>query len=602
MSIKLNTPPNPADLRNLIIAVLLSSGLLFMWQYAYQQPKMIAQQEALRQQKEQESTQQRLTQAMGGTHANTDTASILADSQSALPRETVIAAAPRVRIQSPALHGSINLDGLRFDDLTLVRHRVAVDPESPEVILLTPAQAVSRYFLQVGWLAGSGEPVDLPTATTRWKADKESLVPDSPVTLSWVNAQGITFRVRVGLDRDYLFTLEQEVVNASGAPVKVIPYGLINRTVPVHDRFSAVIHEGPIAVMDGELIEVPYSKLEEDKKRNYSEQTNWLGVADKYWLTAFIPAQGESLNAQFQYLPTPGGDRTQVDFTAPVMTVGAGDTQSHTLRIFAGAKELNVLDRYKEALNLPLFDRALDFGVLYFLTRPIFLTLEYFYGIIGNFGLAIMLLVVLLKVLLYPLSNKSYHSMAQMRALQPKIEEIRASAGEDKLKAQQAIMQLWQKEKVNPLAGCLPVLIQIPVFFALYKVLIVSIEMRHAPFYGWIHDLSAEDPTNLFTLFGLVDWSHPTWMHLGAWPIIMAATMYMQQKMNPKPSDPIQEKVFALLPFIFLVMFATFPAGLLIYWAWNNTLSVAQQWLINRGYERKQRKKAARASAAAAKG
>lgn len=592
MSIKLNTPPNPTDMRNLIVAVVLSSALLFVWQYAYQQPKMAAQQEAVRQQREVESAKARLAQAMQGEHGQGDGV-VGAQASAPVARETAISASPRVSIQSPALHGSINLDGLRFDDLTMVRHRVDVDPESPEVVLLTPAQSEYRYFLQVGWLNAAGEGIELPTTATRWKADRQTLTPETPVTLSWVNSQGITFRIHVALDQDYLFTLRQEVVNATGRAIQLIPYGLVNRTVPADDRFAAVAHTGPIGVFDEKLVEVGYSKLKEEKQQNFNEISGWLGVADKYWLTAFLPPQDQKLNAQFQYLPASGHDRTQVDFTAPAVTVEAGATQTSTLHIFAGAKELAVLDRYKDSLDLPLFDRALDFGVLYFLTRPIFLTLEYFYGIIGNFGLAILLLVVVLKILLYPLSSKSYHSMAQMRILQPKIEEIRASAGEDKLKAQQEIMKLWQKEKVNPVAGCLPVLIQIPIFFALYKVLIVSIEMRHAPFYGWIHDLSAADPTNIFTLFGLVPWAHPAWLHLGLWPIIMAITMYLQQKMNPKPNDPIQEKVFAMLPLVFLVMFASFPAGLLIYWAWNNTVSIAQQWVINKRFQHKQNKKAA---------
>lgn len=590
------------DMRNLILAVILCSGLLFIWQVFYQQPRILAQQAAEKARIEQ------LTKAnavsgdaiargdvvLPGEKATIGQSVAASDDISDLPRERILAASPRVKIGSDALHGSINLTGLRFDDLTLARHRTTVEKDSPEVVLLSPAQTLNRYFLQVGWLAPQDDKTRLPDRNTLWTADSDTLAPGKPVNLKWDNGQGVVFHVEIGLDKDYLFTLRQRIQNDTGAAISVLPYALANHALPAGEHFANIVHQGPIGALDDELVEVGYEDLKKADKETFAGVKGWVGSADKYWLTAFIPPQTEAFTTNFQFLSPQGNDRTQVDYLGAAQTIQPGQSSDYTLHIFAGAKELDVLDHYSEQLGLPLFDRALDFGVLYFLTRPIFETLDYFFGLLGNFGLAILLLVVCLKLVLYPLSNKSYRSMAQMRTLQPKIEAIRKEHGEDKARAQQEIMKLWQAEKVNPLSGCLPLLIQIPIFFALYKVLNVSIEMRHQPFYGWVHDLSAPDWTNIFTLFGLVDWPYPAFLHLGAWPIIMAITMYFQQKMNPPPSDPIQAKVIGLLPWIFLVLFASFPAGLLIYWAWNNTLSIGQQYIINRSYEKHKVKKASR--------
>lgn len=597
------TPTNPSDMRNLIIAVVLCTGLLFVWQVLYVNPREAARREAVRQQAE--ITQQAIRTEQGDVILPTPVGGTgeMAGDITGLGRDDIIAQSPRVTIDSPAVHGSINLQGLRFDDLTLARHRVSIDGDSPEVVLLTPAQNVNRYFLQVGWLpATQGGDVQLPDSDTLWSADRDTLTPDTPVTFTWRNPQGVTFNVEVSLDRDYLFTLRQEVVNRSGKTVAVMPYGLANRAVPQGDRFGTIIHSGPIAVMNGTLTEMTYDDLNDDGKRRFTEAKGWVGIADKYWLTAFMPPQGEDFSANFQFVSPRGHDRAQVDYLAHARQIPGGGRDQYTVHIFAGAKELEVLERYREQLDLPLFDRALDFGILYFLTKPIFLALDYFYGLLGNFGLAIMLFVVLLKIVLFPLSNKSYRSMAQMRALQPELEALRKRHENDKMKMQQEVMALWQRERVNPVSGCLPMLIQIPIFFALYKVLLVTIEMRHAPFYGWIHDLSAADPTNIFTLFGLIPWNPPSMLHIGLWPIIMCVTMVLQQKLNPKPTDPIQAKVLGFLPYIFLVLFASFPAGLLIYWAWNNVLSILQQWYIMRSHERHQKRRAKKLKLAEEKG
>lgn len=584
----LPTPPNQSDIRNLILAAVLSCGLLFVYQVFYAGPQEAAQRAAFQAQQERAKVAESDVILPSASHVQQR-----ADVVSKLPRKELLQQFPRVKISSPTVHGSLNLKGLRFDDLTLARHRVRLEEDSPEVTLLSPAQAADRYFLQLGWLS-AGHNTVVPDDGAVWQADSDTLTPEQPVTLHWKNPQGVEFLVHLALDENYLFTVKQEVHNNSAKPVAVAPYGLINQTLPHEDtNFNAIIHRGPIGVLDGAtLTETAYKDLESDGVETFKDARGWLGIADKYWLTAFVPEKGKNFVANFQPVAGKGGaSRVQVDYLAPVQDVAAGATVAYGTHIFAGAKELSVLEHYKETLNVPLFDRALDFGILYFLTKPIFMALDYFYHLLGNFGLAILSFVVVLKIALFPLSNKSYRSMAQMRALQPELDKLKKNYGDDKLKMQQEMMALWQREKVNPVSGCLPMLIQIPIFFALYKVLMVTIEMRHAPFYGWVKDLSGADPSNIFTLFGLIPWDAPAMLHIGVWPIIMCVTMVLQQKLNPKPSDPIQAKVISFLPYIFLVLFATFPAGLLIYWAWNNVLSIIQQALILRNFERHKRKR-----------
>lgn len=596
---KHTTPTNPSEMTNMIIAAVLCTGLLFVWQVLYVNPReevrraAVAEQAEIQQQAIRTGDGDVILPAAAPGNSAAESGGI-----SNISRTDAVAESPRVTIAgSSAVHGSINLQGLRLDDLTLIRHRVSVEEDSPEVVLLTPAQHDKRYFAQVGWLpAAQNAGVTLPDENSLWTASGSELAPGKPVTFTWNNGQGLDFTVTMTLDENYLFTFEQQVHNATGEPVDLLPYGLINRAVPLGDRFSTILHTGPIGSFNNELTEVSYEDLAEDEQKlTYANTSGWLGVADKYWLTAFIPQKDAAFNATFQHVSPRGHDRAQVDYLAQAMRVPAGGDAAYTVHLFAGAKELEVLESYRESLDLPLFDRALDFGVLYFLTKPIFLSLDFFYDILGNFGLAILAFVVVLKILLFPLSNKSYKSMAQMRVLQPQIEEVRKKYEHDRVRMQQEVMAVWQRERVNPVSGCLPMLIQIPIFFALYKVLLVTIEMRHAPFYGWINDLSASDPTNIFTLFGLIAWNPPGLLHIGLWPIIMAVTMKLQQMANPKPADPMQAKVIGWLPYIFLFLFASFPAGLLIYWAWNNTLSILQQLYINHRIEKgKQRKAAAK--------
>lgn len=573
-------PPSPADLRNMILTVVLCTGLLFIWQTMYRQPPAVKQPV---EQTTPTNTNGVIVPGAAMGEGSLDTVS----------RDALLQNGARVTINSPAVHGSIALKGLHFDDLTLVRHRQELDPNSPEVVLLAPADYKERYFAQVGWVASTAGQVTVPNDNSVWQASGNELTPEHPITLSWTSPENIVFSVIVGIDKDYLFTIKQAVDNHSPHTVSLMPYGLLNREKPLSDRFSGIVHSGPLGVFDNTLTEVNYKALKEEPKQKFENTKGWLGIADKYWLTAFIPAQDEMFTANFQDITQGAHSRVQVDYLGATTLVGTEQSVENTVHLFAGAKELSVLERYKKDLHAPLFDRALDFGSLYFITKPIFITLDYFYKLLGNFGLAILLFVILLKIALFPLSNKSYYSVAQMRNLQPQVEKLKAQYENDKLKLQQEMMLLWQREKVNPLSGCLPMLIQIPIFFSFYKMLLVTIEMRHAPFYGWIHDLSAKDPTNVFTLLGLVEWSPPAMLHIGLWPIIMAATMAIQQKLQPKPTDPVQAKVIGLLPYIFLVMFAAFPAGLLIYWAWNNVLSIAQQSVIMRLTSRKQAKKQA---------
>jgi len=415
-----------------------------------------------------------------------------------------------------------------------------------------------------------------------WKADRDVLAPNEPVTLSWNNGQGLVFYRRFALDENYMFTVTQRVENKSAQPVTLYSYGLISRSGTPKTLGYYILHEGPLGVLDGTLDEVKYADLREKGVIEKQSTGGWIGITDKYWLVALVPDQKTKIKARFDYAKTNGLDKYQVDFLGPETTIPAGGEAHVTNRLFAGAKEVRLLDSYAKNLGIDRFDLAVDFGWFYFLTKPIFYVLNYFNAVLGNFGLAILLLTVLIKGAFFPLANKSYRAMSKMKKLQPEMLRLRERFKEDRARLNQEMMALYKKEKVNPTAGCLPIVIQIPVFFALYKVLFVTIEMRHAPFFGWIRDLSAPDPLLVSNLFGLIPWDPPQLLHVGVWPLIMGITMYLQQKLNPQPPDPTQAKIFLALPVVFTFLLARFPAGLVIYWAWNNTLSIAQQWLIMR--------------------
>ena len=554
------------DHKKLALFLVIGIVILSAWYYFYEKPRLEV---AL-------AEQQRVAVDVAQT-----TAKQTATKDVTLTREEALAASPRIQIDTPTLRGSIALRGARIDDLQLKEFSVALDQPNTPVTLLNPAGAPDAYFSEHGWLSSS---VAVPNNATLWHSDNTTLSVDSPVTLTWDNGQGLRFEQTIAVDEHYMFTITQRVVNTSATDATVAPYGLLARQYVEHADHFFILHEGALGVLGGELRELTYADLRENGTTNIPSTKGWAGITDKYWLASLI-GTGEDFTAQYQYYTTAGKDWYQADTLYPAQQVAAGKQAEHIARFYAGAKKLTLLDAYAEQYNIPLFDRAIDFGMLYFMTRPIFMLLNMFYHFVGNFGIAILLLTVCIKLLMYPLANKSYRSMAQMKKLTPKMTELRERHGDDRLKLNQEMMALYKREKVNPAAGCLPMLVQIPVFFALYKVLFVTIEMRHAPFYGWIQDLSEKDPTNIFTLFDLIPWDAPDFLHIGLWPLLMTGTMILQQKMNPKPADPVQAQVMGLMPYMFLFLFATFPAGLVIYWAWNNLLSVAQQWIITKRME-----------------
>ncbi len=493
-------------------------------------------------------------------------------------REQAIAEQPRIKIDTPRLHGSVALTGGRIDDLTLATYHETTDPHSPEVVLLWPTGTKEPYFAEFGWVAGTSG-LKVPGPDTRWTASDGTLTPNSPLTLTWDNGAGLVFTRVISVDENYMFTVRDTVRNAGNTPVSLLPYSLISRTGTPHVSGYYILHEGLIGELGGSLREVKYSALSPDKPDDFTSTGGWLGFTDKYWLTALVPDQKEEIKARLTHQLENGVDRYQSDFLGSSVTIPADGTASTSTRFFAGAKEVNLLDAYA-ASGIPHFDLAIDFGWFYFLTKPIFLALQFFYGILGNFGLAILLLTLIIKLLFFPLANKSYKAMSKMKLLQPEMQKIRERFPDDKARQQQEIMAMYKRVGANPLAGCLPIVIQIPVFFSLYKVLFVTIEMRHAPFFGWIHDLSAPDPTSFANLFGLLPFAPPTMLMIGAWPLIMGVTMFLQQKLNPQPVDPVQARMFMFLPIVFTYMLSAFPAGLVIYWAWNNLLSITQQWVI----------------------
>jgi YidC/Oxa1 family membrane protein insertase len=499
-------------------------------------------------------------------------------------RGDVIAASPRIAIRSPQLTGTINLKGGRLDDLVLNNYRETVDRNSPNITLLSPVGATDAYYADFGWVAQ--EPgIALPTPDTVWQAEGNELSPGKTVTLRWDNGQGLTFERRFELDENFMFKVTQRVENSSGQAVTLFPYGLVARYGTPHLLNIYVVHEGLLGVLDGSLHEFKYEKLRDEGKAEFSSTGGWLGITDKYFLVSLIPDQQSKISARFSHALRGKTDFYQADFRGDAMPLAAGQTVESATRLFAGAKVVSLLDRYSREFGIPLFNRAVDFGYLWFLTIPIFHVLDFLYGLVGNFGIAIMALTVLIRLLLFPLANKSYKAMSKMKALGPEMQKLKERFKDDKPKIQQEIMALYKKEKVNPAAGCLPILIQIPIFFSLYKVLSVTIEMRHAPFFGWIQDLSARDPTSIINLFGLLPYPVPDLgplniISIGVWPIIMGVTMWLQQRLNPSPPDPVQAKIMAFLPVVFTLMLGQYTAGLVIYWAWNNTLSVAQQRFI----------------------
>ncbi len=590
------------DQKNLLVAIVLSIAILFTYQIFYEMPRADrerAQQAKIAQQKKAapqsgaptvgaQTGKPGAAAVPGSVPGDTprlgvDTSGVVGATTAspAEQREAAVKSVPRLVIDTPRLEGSISLKGARIDDLLLKGYRETIKKDSPLVELLQPIGTSKPYYAEFGWLGDSS--LKLPNRNSVWTADRNTLTPNVAATLSWDNGAGLVFEQRIALDKNYMFTVTQRVRNSGADPVTLAPYGLISRTGTPEILGFYILHEGLVGVLNDTLTEVDYSDLTEDGPKRYETNGGWLGITDKYWLTALVPDQKQTIKASFNSGKANEFNKYQADYLLESRTVPAGGEIELTNHLFAGVKQVPLLDAYESELGIPRFDLAVDFGWFYFLTKPIFYALLWLEKFIGNFGLAILALTVGIKLLFFPLANKSYKAMAKMKALSPKMQALKERFGDDRQKMNEQLMKLYKDEKVNPAAGCLPMVIQIPVFFALYKVLFVTIEMRHAPFYGWIQDLSARDPLGMLTLFGLVDWQVPAMLdvvNIGIWPLIMGITMYLQQKLNPAPTDPIQAKIFMFMPIIFTFILAPFPAGLVIYWAWNNVLGIAQQWTI----------------------
>jgi len=577
--------------RNIILAIVLSMVVLFGWQFFVAGPQM---------ERAQQQAQLAAEQAQADAALATPTTTVTAEGTAApvtadgtpvyADRAAAIAATSRIVIDTEDLHGSINLTGARLDDLELKQYRETVDPASPIITLLTPAGAPNSYFAEQGWVPAAGASIAVPDGKSVWTVEgtNTTLTAATPVTLRWDNGAGLIFRRTFSVDEHYLFTVTQSIENTTSGDVALFPYARVARhgTPKVANFF--IQHEGPHGVLgSNNLISKKYTDLQNDQQVRFDNTTGWLGFSDKYWATAVLPKAEAGINALFSWKNTGSYDDYQTSFveTTPVV-VAAGATATHESYLFAGAKEEAVISAYQTEYGFDRLELLIDWGWLHFITKPMYYLLSFLYGILGNFGLAVLAVTVIVKAIFFPLANRSYASMAAMRRVQPEMKAIQERLKDDRPAQQQAMMELYRKEKINPLSGCWPILIQIPVFFALYTVIFISLDMRHAPFFGWIQDLAAPDPTNIFTLFGLIQWD-PTvlpfigsFLHLGIWPVIMGITMWVQMKLNPPPPDPTQAMIFNWMPVIFTFMLGTFPAGLVIYWAWNNTLSVAQQWFI----------------------
>ena len=559
------------DQKNLIVAIAISLAILLGWQFFVANP----QQEQARLERERQQEQSTtVTRDADGVPQAPGTGTFPPN------RDEVVEQSVRVPVETTALRGSINLTGGRIDDLTLVRFRQAIEPDSPLVTLLSPTGSPDPYFAEFGWVDGNGTAYG--GGATPWQTDQRFLRASAPLVMRWQAESGLRFTRTIAVDDDYMFTITQQVENTSTAPVRLLPFGRVTRINTPDTLGFYILHEGPIGVFNSTLDEVDYDDLQDDGPVIKQTTGGWIGITDKYWLTALVPDQAETFDTRFIHTLNDRVDRYQADYLGRAYDVAPGAMVTVTNRLFAGAKQIKLLDHYRDTLGIDRFDFAIDFGWFFFLTKPLMKGLIWIGERVGNFGIAILLLTVAVKIAFFPLANKSYKSMSRMKALQPKQQELREKFAEDKQLMQKELMALYKREKVNPVGGCLPVVVQIPVFFALYKVLFVSIEMRQAPFFGWINDLSVADPTNIFNLFGLIPWGPPAILALGAWPLIMGISMFLQQKLNPQPADPMQAKMFLMMPVIFTIFLAKFPAGLVIYWAWNNTLSIAQQYAIMR--------------------
>ena len=550
------------DTKNVIAAISLSAAVIILYSLFFA-PAVVDQKDI--------SNDKNIT----SENSSTDTPSLVQDQETIkISRNDALKENERVLFENDKIKGSISLIGSSIDDLTFKNYTNTLNGDD-NVILLNPKQSNNGYYVETGW-ATTNKNIDLPNSKSLWSIEgSNKLTPSSPVILSWTNSQNIKFLKEISIDKQYLFNIKQTIINNSDKTYNFYPYGQIIRNVAPDVTNFYILHEGLIGVFDDQLVEEDYDDIEE-KKYSKNAQSGWLGITDKYWLTSLIPEKDKSFRSDFDYK-----NKFRANFIETNATeVGANETKSNSIRVIIAAKEVNVIDGYAESENINKFDLAIDWGWFYFIVKPLFFAIQYFFNLAGNFGIAIIMITACIRLAFFPLANYSFRSMAKMKVLQPEMTRLKELHKEDKMKLQQEMMALYKREKVNPISGCLPIFIQIPFFFAIYKVLFVTIEMRHQPFFGWIKDLSERDPTSIFNLFGLIPWDPPSFLLIGVWPCLMGVSMWMQQKLNPTPPDPVQAKIFMFFPLFLTVILAPFPAGLVIYWTINNILTMAQQYII----------------------
>ena len=550
------------DTKNVIAAISLSAAVIILYSLFFA-PAVVDQKDI--------SNDKNIT----SENSSTDAPSLVQDEETIkISRNDALKENERVLFENDKIKGSISLIGSSIDDLTFKNYTNTLNGDD-NVILLNPKQSDNGYYVETGW-ATTNKNIDLPNSKSLWSiVGSNKLTPSSPVTLSWTNNQNIKFLKEISIDNQYLFNIKQTIINSSDKTYNFYPYGQIIRNVAPDVTNFYILHEGLIGVFDDQLVEEDYDDIEE-KKYSKNAQSGWLGITDKYWLTSLIPEKDKSFRSDFDYK-----NKFRANFIETNATeVGANETKSNSIRLIIAAKEVNVIDGYAESENINKFDLAIDWGWFYFIVKPLFFAIQYFFNLAGNFGIAIIMITACIRLAFFPLANYSFRSMAKMKVLQPEMTRLKELHKEDKMKLQQEMMALYKREKVNPISGCLPIFIQIPFFFAIYKVLFVTIEMRHQPFFGWIKDLSERDPTSIFNLFGLIPWDPPSFLLIGVWPCLMGVSMWMQQKLNPTPPDPVQAKIFMFFPLFLTVILAPFPAGLVIYWTINNILTMAQQYII----------------------
>ena len=557
------------DSKNVLMAVILSTVIIVGWQVLVVDPE-------LKKTKTEVTKVEQTTSANNGKPSAPSINNKLPAPQKLISRTDAVSSEQRVRLENEKLTGSISLNGALIDDVVLKTYKETLDKNSKQVVILNPKKMNTGYYLESGWASANN--LKVPDNNSVWTLVKnKSLTPQTPIELEWDNKNGLIFNKKIEIDNQYLFKITESIKNNSKNKVDLFHYSQITRKEKPSVQDFYILHEGLVGVIDESLQEQKYDDIKE-KNEKYQGTEGWVGITDKYWLTAIVPQKKEAFNAEFTF-----NDSYKANYilTNPT-SIEPGKTNSRSAQLFIGAKEVNVIDGYTKTADIKKFDLAIDWGWFYFFTKPLFFIIDYLYKFCGNFGIAIVLLTAGIRLLFFPLANYSFASMAKMKALQPEMVRLKDLHKDDKQKIQLEMMALYRKEKINPVSGCLPMLIQIPFFFAIYKMLFVTLEMRHAPFFGWIQDLSAPDPTSLFNLFGLIPWSPPSFLIIGVWPILMGVSMWVQQKLNPAPTDPIQAKIFAFFPLFLTVMLASFPSGLVVYWTVNNVLTMAQQYIIIR--------------------